>query len=462
MGRCSRSVVTSGFALLQLGGTRLSGNVQNGASIGIGLIVVSLAIALFYGFLANGGTVDAPASISFSGTPGMAAIGLTVAAVVFTYDGWYAASYFSGEVKSGGRAVAIGSLQGAAIIMALYVLLNLALVLSVPLPALAGHKLALAGALDLVIGAGAGTIILLAAVFILLAHQNLQYMIASRILYSLSADGLGSRHATGVSDKGTPAAAVIFSWLLVVVSDHRGQVRVSAEPGHDHVHGDVCRADRRCVPPAAEGAGGGTALSRPGLPGHRHHLRDRLAGRRPVRYLHQSRVGAVRAAAGPGLGAGLPLPDAPRPLVRIKLPAVRAGEESGHVVDPGIARIAPALGEDDANVLLRSASTVSFAGGYRCCRLQSSRTRFALTNCDRIDRQFRPRGDRLQRFLRRSRKIFVANGSGSVLASAGCQCSRRRCRAAQSRALRSSDDRLRFFLYQLQATARGSRTRLSR
>lgn len=208
--------VTSGFALLQLGGTRLSGNVQNGASIGIGLIIVSLAIALFYGFIANGGTVDAPASTSFTGTPGMAAVGLTVAAVVFTYDGWYAASYFSGEVKSGGRAVAIGSLQGAAIIMALYVLLNLALVLSVPLPALAGHKLALAGALDLVIGAGAGTVILLAAVFILLAHQNLQYMIASRILYALSADGLGSRHATGVSDKGTPAAAVIFSWLLVV------------------------------------------------------------------------------------------------------------------------------------------------------------------------------------------------------------------------------------------------------
>lgn len=209
--------VTSGFAILQLGGTRLSGNVQNGASIGIGLIVTSLALALFYGFLVNGGAVDAPPSASFSGSPGMAAVGLTVAAVVFTYDGWYAASYFSGEVKSGGRAVAIGSLQGAAIIMALYVFLNLALVLSVPLPALAGHKLALSGALDLVFGSGAGTIILLAAVFILLAHQNLQYMIASRILYSLSADGLGSRHATGVSDKGTPAAAVVFSWLTVMV-----------------------------------------------------------------------------------------------------------------------------------------------------------------------------------------------------------------------------------------------------
>lgn len=215
--------ITSGFAMLQLGGTRLSSNVQKGASLGMGLIITTLALALFYGFFINGGSVNVPPSASFTGSPDIAAVGLTVAAVVFTYDGWVAASYFSGEVKSGGRAVAIGSLQGAAIIMLLYVLLNLALVLSVPLPALAGHKLALSGALDLVFGGGGGTFILLAAMFILLAHQNLQYMIASRILYALSTDGLGSRHATGVSDKGTPAAAVIFSWLTVVVLIAAGQ-----------------------------------------------------------------------------------------------------------------------------------------------------------------------------------------------------------------------------------------------
>jgi APA family basic amino acid/polyamine antiporter len=208
--------ITSVFAALQLAGTRSSAAVQHVASAGMGLIVVALAVALYFGAFLNGGVVDAPATEVFTGSPSVAAMGLTVAAVVFTYDGWYAASYFSGEVKSGGRAVAIGSLQGAVIIMLLYVLLNLALVVSVPLAALAGHKLALSGALDLVYGAGTGDIVLFAAVFILLSHQNLQYMIASRILYSLSADGLGSFHATGVSARGTPAPAVIFSWLAIV------------------------------------------------------------------------------------------------------------------------------------------------------------------------------------------------------------------------------------------------------
>lgn len=213
--------VTSCFAFLQLGGARLGAGIQKVASTGIGLIVIALAVALFYGFLSNGGAVDPPPNAMRVGSAGFAAYGLVVAAVVFTYDGWYAASYFSEEVKAGGRAVAIGSLQGALIIFALYVLLNLALVLSVPLSALVGHELALAGALDLVYGSGAGTVIVIAAVFILLAHQNLQYMIASRILFSLSVDGLGNSRATSVNDRGTPAVATIFTWaatsLLILV-----------------------------------------------------------------------------------------------------------------------------------------------------------------------------------------------------------------------------------------------------
>jgi APA family basic amino acid/polyamine antiporter len=206
-------IVTSCFAFLQLGGVQLGAGIQRFASTGIGLIMILLAGALFYGFLANSGTADVAPHAARSGAPGVAAYGLVVAAVVFTYDGWYAASYFGEEIKAGGRGVAIGSLQAALIVFALYVLLNLAIVLSVPLTALVGHDLALAGALDLVFGSGAGTVIVIAAVFILLAHQNLQYMIASRILFSLSADGLGAQRAATVNDRGTPGVAVIATWL---------------------------------------------------------------------------------------------------------------------------------------------------------------------------------------------------------------------------------------------------------
>jgi APA family basic amino acid/polyamine antiporter len=209
-------VVSTCFGLLQLRGVKVGAGIQQFASTVMGLIMIGLAIALYIAFFRNGGAVEVPDVAAPVGAPGIAAFGLVIAAVVFTYDGWYAASYFSEEVKSGGRGVAIGSIQAALIVFALYVLLNLALVLAVPLSALVGHDLALAGALDLAYGVGAGTLVVFAAIFILLSHQNLQYMVASRILYSLSSDGLGTRRATSVNEKGTPAGATILTWIVTV------------------------------------------------------------------------------------------------------------------------------------------------------------------------------------------------------------------------------------------------------
>lgn len=206
--------VSTFFALLQLSGVRIVGGVQQFASAVMALIMFGLAIALFLASIRHGGPIDAPTAQAPAGTPGVAAFGLVIAAIVFTYDGWYAASYFGEEVKSGGAGVAQASLRAAAIILIIYITLNLALVRSVPLEALIGHDLALAGALDLVYGVGAGTLVFFAAIFILLSHQNLQYMIASRILYALSSDGLGTRRATSVNDRGTPAGATILTWAL--------------------------------------------------------------------------------------------------------------------------------------------------------------------------------------------------------------------------------------------------------
>lgn len=208
-------LVSSVFATLQLGGVRLGANIQQTAAVGFGFIMMGLALALFYAFLSDGtATVAMEASTSVST---IAQYGPVVAAVIYTYDGWFAPTYFGGEMKSGARASADGAIRGILIVIAFYLILNLALVLAVPLQALVGHDLALAGAIEIVYGPGAGSFVVVAALFILLAHQNLLYMNTSRTLYALSVDGLGTGHATGVSGKGTPTGAVLFSWLATVL-----------------------------------------------------------------------------------------------------------------------------------------------------------------------------------------------------------------------------------------------------
>jgi amino acid transporter len=92
-------MITSCFAYMQLGGVRLGAGIQRVASTGIGLIMIALAIALFYGFWSNGGTVAAPPDAVRVASPGIAAFGLVVAAVVFTYDGWYGRLTSEGKSK---------------------------------------------------------------------------------------------------------------------------------------------------------------------------------------------------------------------------------------------------------------------------------------------------------------------------------------------------------------------------
>lgn len=208
-------LINTSFGAMQLGGVKLGAAIQRTTAVGFGLIMLCITVALFYAFFAHGSAVADPLVTADVAKSATARYGLVAAAVIFTYDGWFAATNFSGEMKGGGHATATGTIRGILIVITIYLLLNLALVLAVPLSAIAGHELALSGAIDLLYGGNAAAFIVVAAVFILLSHQNSQYMITSRILYALSADGLGTARATVVSDKGTPTGAVFLSWLAM-------------------------------------------------------------------------------------------------------------------------------------------------------------------------------------------------------------------------------------------------------
>jgi len=209
-------LINGAFALLQRGGVRVGGVAFRVSAALFALVLLGVTVALLLGDAgAAPAAADAAGPVVITAGPNWAHYGVIAAGIVFTYDGWVGASYYSAEVQGGGRSTAVGSIRGVLIVIALYLLLNAALVANVPLAALDGQELALAAALDYLYGSGTGQFIVLAAVFILLAHQNIQYMAASRVLHALSVDGLGSRRATRVSERGTPTGAVALSWLLM-------------------------------------------------------------------------------------------------------------------------------------------------------------------------------------------------------------------------------------------------------
>ncbi|HDJ23425.1 MAG TPA: APC family permease [Candidatus Aminicenantes bacterium] len=204
--------ISSVFAALQLKGIALGAKIQQFAAAALALIVIGFTVALV---LAETTPTISASSVPLAAT-GIGAWSLVFASIIYTYDGWYYAAYFSGEIKGGSGAVARACIKGTVIVILLYVFLVAALAWKVPLASLAGKELALASALEMVISPLASTLVLVAAIIMLLGYQNLLYMATPRILQALAVDGLAIRRAAVISKCGNPICAMIISWGLSV------------------------------------------------------------------------------------------------------------------------------------------------------------------------------------------------------------------------------------------------------
>ena len=203
--------VTSIFAVIQLRGIGLGAFIQESATALIGFFILGLSLALFF--------VEAPeasATNPVAADNSLSGWSMVIATIIFTYDGWMYASYFSGEVRGGAGAVARSCIKGMVVVIVLYMLLNLALVKSVGLASLAGTDLALAHAVELAIHPAAGAVIVAAAILILLSHQNLEYMSGPRILQALAEDGFVARRAETIGKGGNPVFAILITWAVSV------------------------------------------------------------------------------------------------------------------------------------------------------------------------------------------------------------------------------------------------------
>ena len=204
-------MVSSVFAALQLRGVALGAKIQEIAAAAMALIVVGFTVALLFGKSAVSDAASIPEA-----TNGLKNWALVFAAVIYTYDGWSTPAYFTGEIKGGAGAVARACIKGLLVVMLLYIFLLAALAWKVPLSSLAGEELALASALEMAVSPLAAKVVLVAAILILLAHQNLYYMGTPRVLQALAVDGLAVKRAGEISEGGNPIFAVLLTWALSV------------------------------------------------------------------------------------------------------------------------------------------------------------------------------------------------------------------------------------------------------
>ena len=136
---------------------------------------------------------------------------LALQAVITTYDGWASPVYFAEEFSDPGRDLPRSLIGGVLAVLALYLLINGALLHVLPLEQLARSSLPAADAAQRLVGPLGGGVITAVALVALLGLINTVVMAAPRILYGMSRDGLFPGFASGVNQGGTPAPALLLT-----------------------------------------------------------------------------------------------------------------------------------------------------------------------------------------------------------------------------------------------------------
>ena len=167
-------------------------------------------------FLLGGGAhVSAGAPVA-AHLPLAVAVVLALQAVIYTYDGWTGPIYFSEEMKHPGREIPRALFGSVFSIMVIYLLVNVALLYVLPVTAMAGDNFALGTAAGLFFGPLGRKAVFALMLVSLLSAVNADTLMATRVLFAVSRDGLVSRWAARVNPGGTPTAALAAGTAVAV------------------------------------------------------------------------------------------------------------------------------------------------------------------------------------------------------------------------------------------------------
>jgi APA family basic amino acid/polyamine antiporter len=204
------------FAILQWHGVKWGSGAQlltSAVKTGAFIVLVIACFVLGGHFRAE---LAATSPVPVVATGWLLALGFMRALqkVIYTVDGWDGIIYFGEEVKDPGKEVPRAIFGSVFSIIGIYMLLNAAVAYVLPMGAIAGNEFALGTAAQHTFGRYGDTIVRSIIIVSLLSCINACQMFCTRILYSMSRDGLFFRQAATVNKGGTPVLALLLSTIV--------------------------------------------------------------------------------------------------------------------------------------------------------------------------------------------------------------------------------------------------------
>lgn len=218
------AVIAIFFAALQWRGIMWGSTTQNLTSLLKALAFLALIAAAFV--FGGGGSITKAEPLAASGPAGfalVAALVLSLQAVIYTYDGWNGVVYFSEEITNPGRDIPRSMFGGVLTVIVIYLLVNLALLYVLPIAKIAGQDFAAGAAAEVMFGRYGDPVFRSLTILSMLSAINAYHLMATRVLFAISRDGLFAKQAARVNPGGTPTVALFTSTAVALLFIAIGQ-----------------------------------------------------------------------------------------------------------------------------------------------------------------------------------------------------------------------------------------------
>lgn len=137
--------------------------------------------------------------------------------VMGAYNGWWSNSFFAEEDENPAKNIPKSLFTGGLLVMAIYVILNVAFMYVLPVGEMANAPLVASDVSRVVFGESGAAFVTVISIVSLVSILNAYMMIPPRILFGLSRDGFFIPQGTAINKGGTPVVALVLSGVLSFV-----------------------------------------------------------------------------------------------------------------------------------------------------------------------------------------------------------------------------------------------------
>ena len=191
-------------------GLRTGSRIQEVTSLTKALALIIFVAACFILVPGPARSIAPPSSFPIMKGGLLGAIVMALQAVIVTYDGWYAATYFAEEDKDPIKNLPRSSIGGVLACIAIFLLVNVSLFRILPTGRLAASQMPVADAAMALLGGHGKQFILLISLLAAFSTINANFLTTPRILFAMARDAMMPRWIASVNRGGTPTSALLL------------------------------------------------------------------------------------------------------------------------------------------------------------------------------------------------------------------------------------------------------------